>query len=147
MTRDEFVSELKNRDATLLPTASDRAIELARNSLQQMRAAMIPQALSDMYKNVAGGIISGDSHIFGAEDIVRPKRNYEIPGLVQINREVSGMPGTAGKTVFGRNQMFWFAFDAFGNFYMLDILNLNVLREYKSDAYRAILDCLAVGKI
>jgi len=147
MTRDEFISELTSRGAVLLPTAPDYAIELARNALQQMRAAMIPQTLSDIYKNIAGGIILGDANIFAPENTARARRNYEIPSLVQINREISGLPGVTGKTVFGRNQMFWFAFDAFGNFYMLNILNLNILREYRADAYRAILDCLAVGKI
>ncbi|MCL2737372.1 MAG: hypothetical protein FWE17_00720 [Alphaproteobacteria bacterium] len=147
MTREEFISELEKRGAVLLPHASARALELAQNALQQMRAAMMPPVLSDIYKSIAGGMIAGDSNIFGTEDIARPGRNYEIPSLIQINREVSGLPGTAGRTIFGRNQMFWFAFDAFGNFYMLDILNLNALREYGGDAYRAILDCLAVGKI
>ncbi|MCL1785671.1 MAG: hypothetical protein FWG39_00785 [Alphaproteobacteria bacterium] len=147
MTREEFISELENRGATLLPKAGDHAVELARNSLQQMRAAIIPAALSDIYKDIAGGFICGDAHILGPENIARAGRNYEMPGIVQINRDISGLPGASGKTVFGRNQMFWFAFDAFGNFYMLNVLNLNVLREYKEDAYRAILDCLAVGKI
>ena len=147
MTRDEFISELKKRGATMMPAASDGAITLARNALQQMRAAMIPLALSDIYKNIAGGIILGDANIFGIDEITRVKRNYEIPGIVQINREISGLPGTTGMTIFGRNQMFWFAFDALGNFYMLNVLNLNILREYRDDAYRAVLDCLAVGKI
>ena len=147
MTRDEFLSELKSRGATLLPAVSDRAIELAQSALQQMRAAMMPLNLIDIYKNIAGGLITGDANIFGPEEAARPGRNYEIPSLVQVNREISGLPGARAKTIVGRNQMFWFAFDAFGSFYMLDILNLNTLREYKADPYRAILDCLAVGKI
>jgi len=147
MTREEFFAELQNRGATLLPISSARAMELTQNSLQNMRAAMIPPMMSDIYKNIAGGIIMGDSNIFPIEEVDRIERIYKIPSLTSINRDLSITPGMTGKTIFGRNQMFWFAFDAFGNFYMMNILNMNVLREYKLDGYRAILDCLAVGKI
>jgi hypothetical protein len=51
-----------------------------------------------------------------------------------------------GKTVFGRNDLFWFAFDAMGNCFMLDNLTLSQLRKY-DNPYRAMLDCLIVGKI
>ncbi|MCL2369575.1 MAG: hypothetical protein FWC83_02770 [Alphaproteobacteria bacterium] len=147
MTREEFFAELKKREATLLPPASDRAIELAKNALQNMRCANIPPVMSDIYKNMSGGIISGDSHIFPIEEIDRISRKYKIPSIVQVNRDLSVMPGMMGRTIFGRNCMFLFAFDTFGNFYMLNILNMNILREYHFDGYRAILDCLAVGKI
>ena len=42
--------------------------------------------------------------------------------------------------------LFWFAFDAFGNCFMLDNTNLNCLRQY-DDAYRAMTDCLVAGKL
>jgi hypothetical protein len=147
MDREQFFQELKNRGATLLPIASDRALELSQNSLQNMRAARIPPILSDIYKNIAGGIILDDSTVFPIEEIDRTKRNYKIPNVITVNRDLSTIPGITGKTVFARNQMFMFMFDAFGNFYMTDILGLNILREYQLDGYRAILDCLAVGKI
>ena len=130
----------------MLPAADGRALELAQNALQQMRAAMMPLSLIDVYGKVASGMIMGDANIFGPVETSRP-RGYEIPGIVQVNREIMGLPGLHAKTVFGRNQMFWFAFDAFGNFYMLDTLNLNAMRQYGADPCRAILDCLAVGKI
>ena len=147
MNREDFFSELKTRNAILLPCASDRAIELAQNSLQTMRAAMMSLALIDIYKRIAGGIIMGDANIFGPEKFDRAVSNYEIPDIVTTNREVSNIGALRGKTIVGRNQMFWFAFDAFGTFYMLDVLNMNPLRKYESDPYRAIMDCLAVGKI
>ena len=59
---------------------------------------------------------------------------------------LSNIATIRGKTVFGRNDLFWFAFDAFGTCYMLDNLNLRVLKKY-DDPYRAMLDCLIVGKI
>ncbi|MCL1902038.1 MAG: hypothetical protein FWG18_00230 [Alphaproteobacteria bacterium] len=148
MNREEFIAELTNRNALMLPTTSDRAIELARGSLQQMRAAMMSLELIDIYKNIAGGIIMGDANIFGPEKFDRANgANYEIPDIVQVNREIANVPAARGKTIVGRNQMFWFAFDAFGTFYMLDILNLNPLRKYESNPYRAIMDCLLVGRI
>jgi len=147
MTREEFIAELKTRNAVLMPPSSDRAIELAQNSLQTLRAAMMSLELIDIYKRVGGGIIMGDANIFGPEKFDRVARDYEIPDIVTINREVSNISKLRGKTVVGRNQMFWFAFDAFGTFYMLDILNMNTLRKYESNPYRAIMDCLAVGKI
>jgi hypothetical protein len=147
LTREEFISELKNRNAVMLPTVSDRTIELARSALQQMQRAMISLELMDIYKKIAGGIIMGDANIFGPEKFDRLTFNYEIPDIVQINREISNIPALRGKTVIGRNQMFWFAFDAFGTFYMQDILNLNPLRKYENDPYRAIMDCLMMGKI
>ncbi|MCL2538615.1 MAG: hypothetical protein FWF34_01430 [Alphaproteobacteria bacterium] len=147
MTREEFISELKNRGAILMPTVSDRAIELVQNGLQTMRAAMMSLGLIDIYKTIGGGMILGDANIFGPEKIDRVSANYELPDIVQINRDVANIGALRGKTIIGRNQMFWFAFDAFGNFYMLDILNFRILRKYENDPYRAIIDCLAVGKI
>ncbi|MDR1207222.1 MAG: hypothetical protein LBK26_02300 [Rickettsiales bacterium] len=147
MTREEFISELKNRDAVMLPCVSDRTIELARSALQHMRCAMFSLELIDIYKKIAGGIIMGDANIFGPEKFDRMMLSYEIPDIVRINREISNIPALRGKTVIGRNQMFWFTFDAFGTFYMQDILNLNPLRKYENDPYRAIMDCLMMGKI
>ena len=66
--------------------------------------------------------------------------------LLKINDDISVLGKTVGKTIFGRNDLFWFAFDAFGTFYMLDNLNLTPLRRY-DDPYRAMTDCLISGKI
>ena len=51
-----------------------------------------------------------------------------------------------GKTIFGMNDLFWFAFDTNGQCMMLDNLTLSTLRKY-DDPYQAMLDCLIVGKI
>jgi hypothetical protein len=59
---------------------------------------------------------------------------------------MSGNKNLFGKTVFGRNDLFWFAFDTMGTCYMLDNLTLSILRKY-DDPHRAIIDCLVVGKI
>jgi hypothetical protein len=48
--------------------------------------------------------------------------------------------------VFGRNDLFWFAFDAFGTCFMLDNTALRPLRKY-DDPWRALTDCMIVGKM
>ena len=65
--------------------------------------------------------------------------------IVSINRELSGIKKLRGLTLFGRNDLFWFAFDSFGTCMMLDNLNLGVLRKY-DNPYRAMSDCLLGGK-
>ena len=144
MNKTDFISEIKSRGGVLLPTASDRAVELAQNALQQMRAAMIPMDFIDVFRHDAGGIALGDANIFGPAEYERPK--YSIPSLVQVNRELANIPNMRGRTIFGRNGLFWFGFDAFGMCYMLDNLTLNPMRKY-DNAYRAMMDCLVVGKI
>ena len=147
MNREEFIESIKSAGATFAPKASDRAIELAKHALQQMRAAMLPMPLIDLYKNFAGGITLGDAVIFGVEEIDKPGKSYEIPGIVKINRQISSLPEMRGKVVFGRNSLFWFGADVFGNFYMLDNLSLAPVRKYENMPYRAMRDCLIVGKI
>ena len=148
MTKEEFLSLLKNAGAIVLPVATEREVAAAQMTLQQLRAAMLPAAFTDFYKTVAGGIILGDAHIFGLSDIARGGASpYIMPSVLTVNREISGWAQTAGKTVFGRNGLFWFAFDAFGNCFMLSNLILAPMREYKGDIFKAMSDCLAVGKI
>lgn len=146
MNKQEFILELNQRGANTVHSVSDRAIELAQIALQQMRGARIATDFTDIYKNNFGGIIFGDAYIFGPEEIARHKNSYFVPGIVTINREISGITALRGKTIFGRNSLFLFCFDAFGNCEMLDKINLQILRKY-DNSYRAILDCLAVGKI
>jgi len=146
MTKQEFLSEMKSRGAIMLPTATDRSLELAQSALQQMRAAMLPMDLLDMYRHDAGGIILGDANIFGPVEQDRPAALYAVPGIVQINRDINGIASMRGRMIFGRNALFWFGCDAFGNAYMLDNLTLAPLRKYE-DVFRAMTDCLAVGKI
>jgi hypothetical protein len=146
MTRDEFLSWLKASGVITLTPADDAGIAKTQNALQQMQAAMIPMALIDFYKTV-GGAFLGDAHILGIEEVARGGSSvYHIPGILQINREISGMSGMRGKTVFARNSLFWFAFDAFGNGLMLNNTNLAPMRQYE-DIYKAMTDCLAVGRI
>lgn len=144
MTRDDFLSSMKSHGAMLAPAATDSSITLISNGLQTIRAAMLPLFIIDLYKET-GGIVLGDGYIFGPTEN-RVTKKFPVPTILQINNEISGLPNMRGKTVFGRNDLFWFAFDAFGVCYMLDNTTLKPLRKYE-DPWRALTDCLIVGKM
>jgi len=144
MKTNEFISLIKSRGATIVPAAPGTTITIANASLQEMRAAMIPAFLSDLY-NSCCGITLGSACIFGPAPVDRGIK-YPLPSIMEINRDVIGNKNLFGKTVFGRNDLFWFATDALGKCYMLDNLTLSVLRTY-DDAYQAMTDCLIIGKI
>lgn len=144
MNKNEFLSLMKNRGAKFFASGDLANINITNTSLQNMRSAMLPAFLQDLYTNCFG-ITLGAACIFGPEEIKRGTK-YPLPSIVQINQDMIGNKNLFGKTVFGYNDLFWFAFDAFGNCFMLDNLTLSVLRKY-DDPYRAMLDCLIVGKI
>lgn len=143
MNTNEFLSSLKSKGATVYPPASKRDIELANNALQSRRCAMFPAIFSDIYSH-ASAINLGNGYIFPPVEVPRGP-HFPIPSIIDININLPSVPAIRGKTIFGRNDLFWFAFDAFGTFYMLDNLNLRILRKY-DDPYRAMLDCLIAGK-
>ena len=105
---------------------------------------MLPAFMSNLYTKT-GGIILGNGCIFGPNELPQGLR-YPIPTIVQINQDALINSKLLGKTVFGRNDLFWFTFDAFGTCFMLDNLTLSPLRKYE-DPYRALIDCLIAGKI
>lgn len=144
MTTNEFLSLIKSRGANMFQPAVFTDIDIANTKLQQMRIAMLPHFLQELYLRCSG-ITLGSGYIFGPNDIERGIK-YPAPSIIKVNQDVIGYKNLSGKTVFGRNDLFWFAFDAFGNCYMLDNISLSVLRKY-DDPYRAMLDCLIVGKI
>lgn len=143
MKKDEFLSLMKSRGAKVYPAATQREITLTNSGLQALRCAMLPRAMLDLY-DTTGTINLGSGYIFGPTEINRGTIN-PIPNIIKINSELTNIDAIRGKTVFGRNDLFWFAFDAFGVFYMLDNLTLKVLRKY-DDPYRAMTDCLIAGK-
>ncbi|MBQ8686375.1 MAG: hypothetical protein IJ517_01285 [Alphaproteobacteria bacterium] len=143
MTCSEFISFIKSRGATLAPPATPNKITLTNTSLQQRRRAMLPAFISELYTQT-GGINLGNGYIFGPDKIPQGL-HFPVPSILQINDELTNIPQTIGKTIFGRNDLFWFCFDAFGVCYMLDNLTLKPLRRY-DDPYRALSDCLIAGK-
>lgn len=144
MTRDEFFSAIRTRKMDIAPACTPNAIATANTLLQAMCAAMIPAQMQEFF-TIAGGISNGAGYIFGPTEIARGT-TYPIPSIVDINRDMSHIQTIRGKTIFGRNDLFFFGFDAFGVFYMLDNLSLRPLRKY-SDMYHAMTDCLAAGKL
>ena len=140
---NEFLSLMKSNGALFAGAAGDNDILLTSNGLQVMRAAMLPSFLIDFFKNT-GGIVLGNACIFGpVENKITGK--YPIPSITEINKDVSSLQQMHGKTIFGRNDLFWFAFDAFGTCFMLDNMTLAPLRKY-DDPWRAMTDCLVIGK-
>ena len=143
MTCSEFLSAMQSRGAVIYAPAHQNQVLLLNGALQQRRYAMLPALLAELYSQV-GGINLDTGYIFGPNEIMR-KSTYPIPSILQVNDDIAPLGKTMGKTIFGRNDLFWFAFDAFGTFYMLDNLTLTPLRRY-DDPYKCIFDCLIAGK-
>ena len=144
MTTEEFLSAIKSRGAIFAPPATINQITFTNASLQQHRHALIPQALINLFTKT-GGINLGNGYIFGPNEIARTNL-YPTPSILQVNTDIAPLGKTTGKTIFGRNDLFYFAFDAFGAFYLLDNITLNPMRKY-DDMHRALTDCLIAGKI
>lgn len=144
MTEQEFISKIIDRDVILAPAATVGQINLTNINLQKIRAAVLPNYMISLYQKY-GGMHLGAGYIYGPNEVNRAPK-YPIPNIFQINSELTGIAHIRGKTIFGRNDLFWFAFDSFGTCFMLDNLSLGILRTY-DDPYRAMLDCLFGGKI
>lgn len=144
MTNDEFLSLIKSKGATIFQKKIGVDINIINTNLQDMRIAMLPEFLQKLYTSCSG-ITLGSACIFGPTEIDRGIK-YPLPSIIQINKDTKNYKNLSGKTVFGRNDLFWFTFDAFGNCFMHDNITLTPLRKY-DDPYRAIIDCLIVGKI
>lgn len=143
MTRDEFLSAIISRGAFVAPPATPPQITQTNSALQSIRAAILPMFMIEFYSTTSG--LSLDSgYIFGPNEFDNGPRT-PVPDIVKVNREMGGLPSTMGKTIFGRNDLFLFAFDTFGTCYMLDNVSLRPLRKY-DDPYRAMIDCMIAGK-
>lgn len=143
-TTSDFLSLIKSKNATVFTGVSQTNIQISNTELQNMHIAMLPEFMLDLYKNT-GGLTLGSACIFGPQEIERGIK-YPLPSIIKINKDLNAQKKLSGKTVFGRNDLFLFAFDAFGVCFMLDNITLSVLRKY-DDPYRAMLDCLIIGKI
>ena len=144
MILQDFLTTIKSRGAKFAAPATPGQISITNTALQSIRAAMLPQFMSTLYSKT-GAINLDSGYIFGPNEIGRGN-TYPIPSIISINQDTSNIATLRGKTIFGRNDLFWFAFDAFGTCYMLDNTTLATLRKY-DHPYRALADCLISGKI
>ena len=144
MTQQEFLDLINKHNATLAPAPDTDKIGIINMNLQQIHAALVPPFLQNLYR-VCGGIIMGRGYILGPTE-VQSGIQHPVPSIFQINQELTNIPKMRGKTLFGRNDLFWFIFDAFGKCTMLDNVGLKTLRQY-DDPYHAMLDCLVGGKL
>lgn len=144
MTEQEFFETMKNRGAQFAVAPAPGQVNLVNINLQKIQAAMIPADLANFYQK-CGGINLGSGYVFGPNEFARGVK-YPVPGILKINQDLTNIPELRGKTIFGRNDLFWFAFDVFGKYMMLDNIGLGTLRVY-DDVYRAMFECLVGGKI
>lgn len=144
MTMNDFISFIKSKGANIMPLAEPNAIHMANTYLKETGLTMLPSFLIELYYSCSGITLSS-ACIFGPTENNRGIK-YPLPSILDINKEINGNKNLFGRIVFGRNDLFWFATDALGNCVMLDNLGLSVLRKY-DDPYRAMTDCLIVGKI
>ena len=144
MTAQELLDTMHDRGAIFAEPCSSGDINLLNINLQKIRAATLPKYITEFY-TTCGGINLRSGYIFGPREVNRTIK-YPIPSILQINQDLTNIPSLRGKTVFGKNDLFWFVFDAFGKCEMLDNLNLGTLRKYE-DPYRAMFECLVGGKI
>lgn len=144
MTQQEFLDLIKKHNAFIAPPPTTDKIGIINVNLQQIHAATLPAFLQNLYR-VCGGIRMERGYIFGPDEI-KSGIQYPTPNIFQINRTLTNIAQMRGKTLFGRNDLFWFVFDAFGKCAMLDNVRLKTLRQY-DDPYRAMLDCLIGGKL
>lgn len=144
MTTNEFLNTIERYGATIIPPCNEQDIISANNELQKIYAARLPAFLKELYKNT-GGIFLGNGYIFGPKEI-KVRYDFFIPSIFEINQDIKNLKQIQGMTIFGRNDLFWFSFDAFGNCFMLNNLDLKILKRY-SEPYQALLDCLIAGKL
>lgn len=142
MTAQEFITNMTARGAVFYPRATQNT-ELVNMGLRARGHAMLAREIAELY-GIVGGANLGSGYIFGPAEVARGTE-YPVPDLVRVNNDLGNIPATAGRTIFARNDLFWFAFDAFGTFYMLDNLTLRPLKKY-DDGWRAMSDALMGGR-
>lgn len=142
MTEQDFLQDMQKRGATFAPAGPDGQVSITNINLQKIRAAMLPIFMTNLYKQ-CNGIKLGNGYIFGSAEFGKNGK-HPVPSIVEINQDLTNIPTLRGKTIFGRNDLFWFAFDTFGKCFMLDTTDLKVLRKYENP-YHAMTDCLVGG--
>lgn len=144
MTQNDLIKILSERGAFFANAVNVGQINRVNINLQGLHAATIPTFMNKLYQQ-CGGINLGSGYMFGPSEFTVGNK-HPVPNIFELNRELTNIPALHVKTIFGRNDLFWFAFDSFGKCEMLDNIGLNSLRKYE-DPYRAIFECIIGGKI
>ena len=139
MITNEFLSLIKSRGAKFTTPATIHDITRTNAILQSRRRAIIPSFLSEILLQT-NGINLGNGYIFGTNEFPQGLRQ-PAPSIINVADDTSSLPQLKDMTIFGRNDLFWFGYDAFGICYMLDNLTLRPLRRY-DDAIKSLTDCL-----
>lgn len=145
MNLNEFLSQLKQTPAFIAKPFDENRVQITNSGLQNIGAAILPLFMLEFYK-ACGGTVMGGAYIFGPDEIQNISLKHPIPSIFDINNQFAHLKNMRGKTIFARNDLFFFAFDAFGRVFMLDNLTLNPMREYP-ESYRAMYDCIIIGKL
>jgi len=141
---NQLIESLKKHGAFFAPAVPSSQMTILNMNLQKIHAAMLSIEFIKFYQ-ICGGIKLGNGYIFGPNEF-KTGATHPIPSILQINQELTNISTLRGKTVFGRNDLFWFTFDTTGTCAMTDNIGLGILRKY-DDIYRAIYECVAGGKI
>jgi hypothetical protein len=144
MTLEEFLSLIKSKGAHFTPPVSNNQITFTNATLQQHKLPILPRTFINLF-TITGGINLDSGYIFGPNEVSRLNL-YPIPSILDVNLDFARTQKNIEKTIFGRNDLFYFAFDAFGKCYLLDNITFKTLRSY-DDCIKAISDCLIAGKI
>ena len=144
MTESEFLSAIFERGAKMAPPSTMGQINIINVNLQQIRAIVLPEPMIKIYLQ-CGGIKMDTGYIFGPSEFGFDGK-YPTPDIFQINNQLTNLSQMREKTLFGRHDLFWFAFDSAGKYIMMENVGLNIVRTY-TDPYRAMFDCLIGGKI
>ena len=144
MTTKEFLSLMQSRGAKFTAPATLPDITRTNTVLSVRNRAPIPDFFSDILLTT-NGLNLGNGYIFGTSDFPQGTRT-PAPSLVTVNEDTAIFYQLSGKTIFARNDLFWFAFDTSGTCYMLDCATLKTLRRY-DDPLKSLTDCLIAGKL
>lgn len=144
MTLQELLIFAKNKHAFMSTTPTIGQITLTNKNLQRINSATLPEYMIELYK-ICGGIRLGSACIFGPNEI-KNSNKYPVPTIFKINEELFTNKNIKEKTIFGRNDLFLFAFDNLGKCFLLDNTSLKPLKQY-TDPYKAMADCITLGKL
>ncbi|MCL2629175.1 MAG: hypothetical protein FWD33_00545 [Alphaproteobacteria bacterium] len=142
MNFDELKSELVKYGAKAARPAPDELVR-TQAALQGMGKLMMPAGLVEFFQNF-GAVVLGDAEIFAPMPAAIGKMRTRT--IIEVNGDMSASTPIGGKTVFGRNQLFWLVVGDDFKFHLLDLYTMRPAKAY-DDVNLAVRDCLLVGAL